>query len=107
MSTMSSCEAKKHEDHIADLRETFANFRKHGLKINPEKCVFGVRRGKLLGCMITERGIEANPVKIDQEGGVEVDRPPSFAEQIHFAICREITSFLQGVEGHIKFSLGF
>ena len=58
-------QSKKHEDHISDLRETFANLRKHGLKLNPEKCVFGVRRGKLLGCMITERGIEANPVKIE------------------------------------------
>ena len=57
--------SKKREDHIPDLRETFANHRKHGLKLNPEKCVFGVRRGKLLGCMITERGIEANPVKIE------------------------------------------
>ena len=41
------------------------NLRRHGLKLNPEKCVFGVRRGKLLGCMITERGIEANPKKIE------------------------------------------
>ena len=57
--------SKKHEDHISDIRETFANLRKHGLKLNPEKCVFGVRRGKLLGCLITERGIEANPVKIE------------------------------------------
>ena len=57
--------SKKRKDHIADLRETFANLRKHGLKLNPEKCVFGVRRGKLLGCMITERGIEANSVKIE------------------------------------------
>ena len=56
--------SKKCEDHILDLRETFANLRKHGLKLNPKKCVFSVRRGKLLGCMITERGIEANPVKI-------------------------------------------
>ena len=57
--------SKKREDHISDLRETFATLRKHGLKLNPEKCVFGVRRGKLLGCMIIERGIEANPVKIE------------------------------------------
>ena len=42
-------QSKKREDHIPDLRETFANLRKHGLKLNPEKCVFGVRRGKLLG----------------------------------------------------------
>ena len=40
--------SKKREEHIADLRETFANLRKHGLKLNPEKCVFGVRRGKFL-----------------------------------------------------------
>jgi len=56
--------SKKKEDHIQDLRETFANLRRHGLKLNPEKCVFSVRRGKLLGCMITERGIDANPEKI-------------------------------------------
>ena len=46
--------SKKREDHILDLRETFANLCKHGLKLNPEKCVFGVRRGKLLGGMITK-----------------------------------------------------
>ena len=57
--------SRKREDHIQDLCETFANLRRHGLKLNPEKCVFGVRRGKLLGCMITERGIEANPEKIE------------------------------------------
>ena len=57
--------SKKREDHISNIRETFANLRKHELKLNPEKCVFGVRRGKLLGCMITERCIEANPVKIE------------------------------------------
>ena len=32
----------KKEDHIQDLRETFANLRKHGLKLNPDKCVFDV-----------------------------------------------------------------
>ena len=32
----------KKEDHIQDLRETFANLRRHGLKLNPKKCVFGV-----------------------------------------------------------------
>ena len=57
--------SKKCEDHISYLRETFANLHKHGLKLNPAKCVFGVRRGKLLGCMIIERGIEANPIKIE------------------------------------------
>jgi hypothetical protein len=33
-------------DHISDLAETFANLRKANLSLNPEKCVFGVHRGK-------------------------------------------------------------
>jgi hypothetical protein len=55
----------KQENHIAVLQETFANFRKAGLKLNPEKCVFGVNKGKFLGCLVSTKGIEANPSKIE------------------------------------------
>jgi hypothetical protein len=34
------------------------------VKLNPKKCVFGVPRGMLLSFVVSERGIEANPVKI-------------------------------------------
>jgi hypothetical protein len=34
------------------------------VKLNPEKCVFGVPRGMLLGFIVSERGIKANPEKI-------------------------------------------
>jgi hypothetical protein len=34
------------------------------LKMNPEKCVFGVTRGKVLGCLVSTKGIEASPDKI-------------------------------------------
>jgi hypothetical protein len=36
--------------HISDLVETFANMRRAGMKLNPEKCVFRVTKGKILGC---------------------------------------------------------
>lgn len=49
---------------IQDLEETFANLRKIRLKLNPEKCVFGVPSGKLLGFFVSHRDIEANPDKI-------------------------------------------
>src|SRR6266511_4033620 len=49
---------------IQDLEETFANLRKINLKLKPEKCVFGVPSGKLLGFFVSHRGIEANPDKI-------------------------------------------
>jgi hypothetical protein len=55
----------KQENHIADLQETFSNFRQAGLKLNPEKCVFGVKKGKFLGCLVSTKGIEANPNKIE------------------------------------------
>jgi hypothetical protein len=55
----------KQENHIADLQETFANFRQAGLKLNPEKCVFGVKKGKFLVCLVSTKGIEANPNKIE------------------------------------------
>jgi hypothetical protein len=54
----------KQENHIADLQETFANFRKAGLKLNTEKCVFGVKKGKFLGCLVSTKRIEANWSKI-------------------------------------------
>lgn len=37
------------EEHVVDLEETFATLRQHQMKLNPKKCVFGVRSGKLLG----------------------------------------------------------
>ena len=49
---------------VQDLEETFDNLRKINLKLNPEKCVFGVPSGKLLGFFVSQRGIEANPDKI-------------------------------------------
>jgi hypothetical protein len=55
----------KQENHNADLQETFANFRQAGLKLNLEKCVFGVKKGKFLGCLVSTKGIEANPSKIE------------------------------------------
>jgi hypothetical protein len=55
----------KQENHIVDLQETFANFRQAGLKLNPEKCVFGVKKGKFLGCLVSTKGIKANPNKIE------------------------------------------
>jgi hypothetical protein len=51
-------------NHNNNLAETFANMRRAGLKLNPEKCVFGVRKGKILGCLISAKRIDANPDKI-------------------------------------------
>ena len=51
-------------DLVATLSATFANLKRFNIKLNPEKCTFGVPKGKLLGYMVSERGIEANRDKI-------------------------------------------
>jgi hypothetical protein len=54
----------KKTSYIYDLAETFTNMRETWLKINLEKCVFGVTRGKVLGCLVSMKGIKANPNRI-------------------------------------------
>jgi hypothetical protein len=55
---------KNSDTLIADLEETFTSLREYRWKLNPNKCVFGVPSGKLLGFIISHRGIEANTEKI-------------------------------------------
>jgi ribonuclease HI len=55
---------RKASDLLSDLETTFKCLKAKGVKLNPEKCVFGVPRGMLLGFIVSERGIEANPEKI-------------------------------------------
>ena len=56
--------SREKETLISDLRETFDNLRVYKMMLNPTKCVFGVPAGKLLGFLVSNRGIEANPEKI-------------------------------------------
>ncbi|XP_019230417.1 PREDICTED: uncharacterized protein LOC109211339 [Nicotiana attenuata] len=57
--------SKRKEDH---LREAFDILRRYGMKLNPEKCAFGVTSGKFLDFLVSQRGIEVNP---DQIKGIE------------------------------------
>ncbi|XP_015381713.1 uncharacterized protein LOC107174938 [Citrus sinensis] len=52
------------KEHVEHLEETFGLLRKYKMKLNPEKCAFGVESGKFLRFMVSHRGIEANPEKI-------------------------------------------
>jgi hypothetical protein len=57
--------SKKQVDLLDDLNETFDNLRKYKMMLNPKKCVFGVSSGKLLGYMLSSRGVDANPKKVE------------------------------------------
>ena len=54
----------KADSLLDDLRESFAALNHYMIKLNPKKCVFGLPVGQLLGYLVSARGIEANPAKI-------------------------------------------
>ena len=64
---------------IQDLEETFESLRQVNLRLNPEKCVFGVPSGKLLGFLVSHRGIEVNPEKIK---AIEDMSPPQTLKEM-------------------------
>jgi hypothetical protein len=55
---------RKEESLIDDLKETFDNLDRYKLKLSLTKCSFGISAGQLLGFLVSSRGIEANPEKI-------------------------------------------
>ena len=56
--------SKQRPNHATHLQQGFDLLREYGMKLNPLKCAFGVKAGKFLGFMVTQRGIEANPAQL-------------------------------------------
>jgi hypothetical protein len=69
--------------HITNLRKLFERIKKYKLRLNPNKCTFGVTAEKLLGHMVSSRGIKVDPTKIK----AILEMPPSKIE-------KEIRGFL-------------
>ena len=56
--------SKEWPDHTKHLQENFELLHTNVMKFNPWKCAFRVILGKFLGFMLTQRGIEANPIQL-------------------------------------------
>jgi hypothetical protein len=69
----------KRGDLLSDLEETFDNLRKFRMMLNSKKCVFGVSSGKLLRYMVSSRGIDANPKKVE---AIDKLQPPRMRKEI-------------------------
>ncbi|XP_075654888.1 uncharacterized protein LOC142625065 [Castanea sativa] len=57
--------SKQEGQHVDDLKEVFEILRRHRLRLNADKCAFGVGSDKFLGYLIIERGIEVSPDQIE------------------------------------------
>jgi hypothetical protein len=64
---------------LDNLILVFDRLRSMHTKLNPDKCLFGVTTGKLLGFMVSHQGIEANPEKIKT---IEAMRPPTSIKDV-------------------------
>ena len=64
--------------HLDNLQENFETLRRYKMKLNPSKCAFGVSSGQFLGFMVSQRGIEANPDKI--QGILNMEPPKNIKE---------------------------
>ena len=56
--------SQKDESHVENFQKLFKRLRKFQLKLNPTKCTFGATSGKLLGFIVSRKGIEVDPDKI-------------------------------------------
>jgi hypothetical protein len=66
-------------DLLDDLKETFDNLLKFKMMLNPKKCVFGISSGILLGYMVSSRGIDVNPKKVE---AIKKWQPPQNRKEI-------------------------
>ena len=89
--------------HLDDLQETFDTLRRHQMKLNPNKCAFGVFLGKFLGFMVSQRGIEANPNKIQAILDME---PPKNIKEVQ-SLTRRVAALNRFVSKAIDKCLPF
>ena len=75
--------SRSEEEHHVNLRKLFERLRKFKLRLNPAKCTFGVRSEKLLGFIVSQRGIE-----------VDLDKVRAILEMPHPHTDNEVRGFL-------------
>jgi hypothetical protein len=95
--------SKKRENYIVDLAETFTKMREARLKLNPEKCIFGITKGKVLGCLVSTKAIKANPDKIK---AIIQMQPPQSRKDVQ-KLTGQIASLNRFISKLAKHSLPF
>ena len=71
--------SRQSDSFLRDLHDVFMSLRRFKMKFNPDKCVFGVASGKLLGFLVSHRGIKANSEKIQ---AIQRMQPPTRIKEV-------------------------
>lgn len=102
----------KEKVHVTHLKNCFERVNLHNIKLNPAKCRFAVVLGEFLGYLVTYRGIEANPKRIDaliqmaspknEMGSAKIDRKSRGTQLFYILINRQMSTLLRHVEREEK-----
>jgi hypothetical protein len=91
-----------HGSHLDDVRKTLECTRKHGLKMNPNKCAFGVSAGEFLGFLAHEGGIEVGKKSMKAIDEVvpltNLRQLQSLLEEIYFELVTKGVAFLSTIK---------
>jgi hypothetical protein len=85
--------SREGENHVEILKELFERLRKYKLRLNHAKCSFRVKFGKLLGFVMSDKGIEVDP---DQVNAIQ-SMPPLKTE-------RDVRGFLRRLNYIARFT---
>ncbi|KAL0454247.1 UNVERIFIED_CONTAM: hypothetical protein Slati_0763900 [Sesamum latifolium] len=85
--------SKEARNHVEDLEETFAVLRKYRLKLNPEKCAFGVSGGRFLRFMVAQR---VDSSQIRQKGPAILQNTK---KDQGFQMDRRVPTSVRGTQG--------
>ncbi|KAK8649492.1 hypothetical protein V6N13_130221 [Hibiscus sabdariffa] len=71
--------SRTEEEHLTNLKKLFQRLREFHLKLNPAKCTFGFTSGKLLGFIMSKRGIE---IDLDKVRAIQELPPPRTQKEV-------------------------
>jgi len=97
--------SKRKEDHLKHLEKIMLKCRRFGISINPNKSIFALTSGKLLGHIISEEGIKIDPNRVNAI--LKLDPPrsrkeiQSFLGKVNF-VRRFIPNFAEIVKNITK-----
>lgn len=89
------------KNHLADVRTVLEKTRKYGLKMNPNKCAFGVSTSEFLGFLVHERGIEIGKRSMK---AIQEIAPPTDKTELQFLIGKInfVRRFISNLSGRIE-----
>ena len=91
--------------HLDGLWETFDTLRLYDMKLNPSKYMYSVVRGKILGFMVLQRGVEANPDKVWVIGEMVLSKNVKKVQNLNGRVAtlnKFISSGPTTTRGHLK-----